>query len=250
MSRFVLLAPTPPGPAFTNVTADSERWNQLLKEAGRVRGRAYLADGAISAGDLDEDGAFLIPLDRHSWHILVQDDDGRTLGTSRNTLLPLRDSQRRGRLPHIGKSFERAALPLSYRVSAEQYLAKAQLRFGSSHPLWGVTGGWASTLEGAKSGPLVALALRAHFRLTGCACGLAIASERHNAVGQLMRTGCRLIHPRTHPGMFFDPGYGCHVGLVGGFAYAEPPSLRRIVDRIERQLRDSEVVTLGESAST
>src|SRR5262245_32029367 len=72
-TRFVVLPPSNKLAApsnFQNVHIDPRRYNQLLAEMQRFRGRIYSADGAISAGELTSDGRHCLAVDEEAWNIL------------------------------------------------------------------------------------------------------------------------------------------------------------------------------------
>ena len=83
--RFILLAPRDsvlPG-AFHSAYRDTEEHRSYLEEAQRLRGRLYLADGAIEAWQLTSSGRHLHPADPPSFHLLSLDEVGRVAACTR-----------------------------------------------------------------------------------------------------------------------------------------------------------------------
>lgn len=237
-----MLAPALPWPTFKNVVQDKERWQQLLNEACRLRGRIYLADGAIESTDLDPNGALVLPLDHRSWHLLAVRADGAVKAALRLTMAPLSDRERAGRLVHVEESLGRTGMPLAYRLAAEKFLSEAELTWGKQRPDWFTTSGWAADPSAGASGVMLALATWAWTRLSSCACSLAVATERHGAIRQLVKCGASPLFPKDQPPLYFDAAYGCHVGLVGGRVYREADSFSPKVERLAATLSESEVV--------
>src|SRR5579863_6792293 len=82
---FILLAPSNetishyPG----GVTVSRDLHSHLLAESQRLRGRIYLADGAVTVGELDKRERHIQPLDLRSWHLLTLGSLGRVIGCTR-----------------------------------------------------------------------------------------------------------------------------------------------------------------------
>jgi len=214
-----------------------------LADACRVRAKAYAADGAIRPEHVDEDGCFRLPIDEDSWHLLSLDENDNVSATLRITPLPLDSAKRRGRLPHVGESLRRANPNLSHRLAAERWLASLGLAFGPDRQNFVVVGGWAVLPGVPVSGAATALGAWALCRLLDSAGALCVASERHDAHGQLVRTGAVPIRNRTGESLYFDSAYGCKVGLLGFWVYRERNALKRKVDRMETQIRSCQVIT-------
>ena len=78
-TRFVVLPPARdfiPG-IFRQVEVDGRRHEELFAGMQRFRGSVYHSDGAIEAHELTPDGRHNLSVDRHSWHVLSLDSDGR-----------------------------------------------------------------------------------------------------------------------------------------------------------------------------
>ena len=79
-TSFVLLTPKSFAGAMRRVDRDPDRHQHLLRQAQRLRGSVYLADGAIQAGQLTNDGRHIQPADSQSWHLLTLDYRGAVVG--------------------------------------------------------------------------------------------------------------------------------------------------------------------------
>ena len=80
-NRFAILRPARlamPG-GFRNVDADTSRYRHLLAQMQRLRGRVYVADGAIGPTDLTADGRHKLDVDEESWHVLSLDGSGEVI---------------------------------------------------------------------------------------------------------------------------------------------------------------------------
>src|SRR5437016_1619475 len=82
--KFVLLAPPESAVPtfFKRARTDPNRYDSLLTEMQRLRGRLYLQDGAIEPGELNN-GRHQLDIDQGSWHLLVMDKEGRVSGCMR-----------------------------------------------------------------------------------------------------------------------------------------------------------------------
>jgi hypothetical protein len=194
---------------FRNIEIDSRRYDRMLAEMQRLRGRVYLRDGAIQADELTPDGRHKLAIDERSWHILLLDDGSRVSGCLR--YLEERKSSRFDELwiyqsalshsPVWGKKFRRAV---------EMEMARAwQKRIG-----FGVVGGWAIAEERRRTiDPLrMVLTTCGLFRLLGGCAGLATATVRHGSASILRRIG---LTPLTVDGLelppYYDPRYRCQM---------------------------------------
>jgi len=242
--NLIVLAPPGKTPEFGTVSTDLSRRNHFLAEACRVRARAYLKDGAILPEHVDGQGGFRLPIDENSWHLLALDDDENAVATLRLMSMPVDCGKRRGNLPHVGESLRRANPDWGHRFAAERFVAQLGLAFGQTREEFGIVGGWAvdPACENYRPGASMALGAWAICRLIKMSGALGIASERHDAHGQLMRTGAVPIKTSTGESLYYDSAYGCRVGLLGFWVYRESHALRRKVDRFEEKLRGCEVL--------
>ena len=83
--ELVLLAPAGSviPESLTRCYVDRNRHVRLLDEAQRVRGSIYLADGAVQASQLTDDGKHVQRTDYDSWHLLAVNGNGEVQGCAR-----------------------------------------------------------------------------------------------------------------------------------------------------------------------
>jgi len=86
---FVVLAPPQTGPVpFSHMVGDPWRHERLLRESQKLRGRIYLADGAITEDALADDGRYIQSADDLSWHLLTVTPDDRVTACIRYSSHP------------------------------------------------------------------------------------------------------------------------------------------------------------------
>ncbi len=243
--KLILIAPRGEMPSFGSIVVDPNRWNTLRKKASRLRANEYLKDEAIRDEDIDSDGCFTLPIDDSSWHLLILNDEDEAMATMRLTDQPLDPGKRKGWIPHIHDSFKRVSkqsvLP---HLVLERSLAVMDLKTGIDRNKFMIVGGWAanSELGSGQAGAEIALTVWAFIRFTNAAGALCMATERHDAFNQLSRIGCRPLKTVGPDTLYFDPSYGCRVGILCGTVYEEFLPYQRIVNRLERRIGRSEVV--------
>jgi len=192
---------------------DGTRHGRLLADAQRLRGRVYLADGAIRVSDLTGDGRHLQPTDDLSYHILTLDEKDNVLGCLRY-------------LPHA-YDVSMSDLALSHsaiaRSSAWGAVVEEAIRTQvHSARRQGFTyielGGWAMSeeLRGGVDAVRMLLSVYALARSTGGALGITTATTRHHSSSILRRMGGKSL---TVGGQvvppYFDPQFGCEMELLG-----------------------------------
>src|ERR1700722_3335915 len=62
---------------FRGIEFDSQRNTRLLAAMQRLRGKAYVEDGAVRAEDLTPDGRHQLDTDTNCWHVLSVDAEDR-----------------------------------------------------------------------------------------------------------------------------------------------------------------------------
>lgn len=243
--RLKFLAPPGSEPGFGTSKLDASRWQTLFTRACKVRGEAYIADGAISSDELDSNGSFQLPIDKNSWHVILVDDDDEVSATLRMTMLPLDAQKRKGSLPHVGASLRRGASDhCKSMLVAERFLSGLELAYGTERTNFMIVGGWATDPQKApaNAGAELALSVWAVARHMEAAGALCVASERHDAHGQLIRTGAVPIRAVGSQSLYFDAAYGCRVGLLGFRVFQERKTLKRVVDHLADRIMESEVI--------
>ncbi len=139
--RIVLLAPSDSDVlAFRDVGVDPYRHHELLAEAQRLRGKAYLDMGALDRSQLSEDGRLVHAVDDQSWHLMTLDEAGHVIACLRYLVHP-------SSVPFSTLTIAHCALAQSatwgkkVRVAVEAELRRARA-LGCSYV---EMGGWAIT---------------------------------------------------------------------------------------------------------
>jgi hypothetical protein len=139
--QIVLLAPSDSNVlVFRDVGVDPYRHDELLAEAQRLRGKAYLDMGALDPSQLSEDGRLVHAVDDQSWHLMTLDEAGHVIACLRYLVHP-------SSVPYSTLTIAHCALARSatwgktLRVAVEAELRRARAR-GCSYV---EMGGWAIT---------------------------------------------------------------------------------------------------------
>src|SRR5579872_5624370 len=84
-NQFLLLQPSRHSVPkhFKVLDVCNRRYDDLLAEMQRFRGRVYASDGAVRASELTADGRHRLAVDDRSWHILSLNDQGQVCGCLR-----------------------------------------------------------------------------------------------------------------------------------------------------------------------
>lgn len=213
-SQFAILPPSKtalPG-GFRNVETDPKRYERLLASMQRVRGDAYVKDGAIRADELSADGRHSLPVDEHSWHVLSLDRAGQVTSCLRF----LDESHASGfeslwirqaaltQCPEQGSRFRNA-------VEREMVRAR-QMRMG-----FGEVGGWAVAETHRRTLEPVGILLATYglLELLGGCIGVATATFRHASSTILRKIGLSsLAAEGVELAPYFDPSYGCQMEVL------------------------------------
>jgi hypothetical protein len=198
--------------AFRNIEADHLRYDQLLAQMQRLRGRVYEADGAILASELTRDGRHACDADERSWHVLSLEPDGGVVACLRY----LEESH----VPSFGGlRIRQAALArcplegLRFRRAVESEMERAR----QTGIAFGEVGGWAVHEDRRRTSESlsVILATYALLELLGSCAGVATATLRHSSAGILQRIGLtRLQWDGADLQPYYDPQYGCLMRIL------------------------------------
>ena len=199
-------------PSFCESVPRLDEYEKLLSSIQQLRGKVYVAEGALEPSMLDFNGRHIDPFDRRSWHVLMRTPDGQVGGALRVTIhragcgvsdlaassCPLFvDPEWKWRSNRILLTFLRRACDAGLHVAE--------------------TGGWAleEGLRGGRKGALLALSGWAITRLAGGAKGLGIVTTRCGASrltkylgGSELRDELGCVPP------YFDWRYGCQMEVL------------------------------------
>jgi hypothetical protein len=245
--RLVLLAPPgAPVPPTLRAFNDPVGHQQLLHGLQQLRGRVYLADGALTRDQLLSDGRHRTPEDEYSWHLLTVGADGRP-----NACAWYRRHHGAIGLEHL--RLRRCPLAADtqwqdgFKKAVEAEIARA--RRERLH--YAELGGWAVSPANRRSPDVVVLALAvfALSRLLGGALGITTATVRHRSSTILRRLGGvpLQVNGAAAP-LYHDPTYQGDMELLSfdsrrpDARYAE--AINRVFDRM------AQISVLANSAST
>jgi hypothetical protein len=240
--RLALLAPSPmsAGEFFTQVHVDTGRYESLLADLQRVRGRVYLEDGAIERRQLNT-GKHQLETDEGSWHILILDERDRVSGCMRCLEHP-RDSA----FSHL--SVADAALArcsqwgARFRAAVEGEMALSR-RLDRS---FAEVGGWAllESIRGTAEALRLVLSSYALAETLGGWVVISTATRRNGSAAILRRIGGRsLEHESLELPPYHDPQYRCEMEVLRFYSWDSNPRFRRWIEELKVQFRDIPVFT-------
>jgi hypothetical protein len=239
--RLMLLAPSAARiPAsFHRGRVDYSRYQNLLHEMQRLRGRVYLQDGAIKESSLT-DGRHQSHLDASSWHLLVLNAQNRICGCAR--------FHEHSRMPVLSElNAAHCALARNPEWSSALVSAlQAELAFSISLDLPVVElGGWAvgEEIRGTAEALRIALGTYAFWQMSGNAVCISTATRRHCASSILRRIGghalaCGGIDLPT----YYDPQYDCEMEVLKFYSWAPNPRYTPWVDQLKDELSQISIV--------
>jgi len=225
---------------------DNRSYKALLAEMQRLRGDAYLSDGAIQQGDLTPDGRHVLAIDEQSWHVLALNPLGQVCGCVRyleeKTPTSFEDlwihESALARCPTWGERFRRAV---------EQEMTRARRK----RVAFAEVGGWAVAQDrrGTPDSLRMILAVWGLAQMIGGGAGVATATVRHHSAFMLRRIGLRSM---TENGVelpaYYDPYYGCEMQALCFDSDLPNPKYRRWIEELRRDLETAQTVA-GEGAS-
>jgi|SRR5579864_697570 len=234
--RLFLLAPGTGGipPSFAKVRPDEGRHEHLLAKAQRLRGEAYLADGAIQPWQLTSDGRFRTANDEESWHLLSLNDAGDVCGCARylahdNTV------------PFTQLGVSKVALTqdepwerkLRWAVEADLLLARKR------NYTYVEVGGWAlhRELRGSSEAIRIALGAYALARNLGGCIGVTTATTRHSSSSILRRIGGQSLTAGGSELLpYHDPNYRCEMNVLRFDSNLPNPRYEAWIEQIRNQI--------------
>ncbi len=241
--RLILLAPSAASveDGFRNVTFDSQRREELIRETQRLRGEVYLEDGAVKRDELSIEGLHQTPEDERSWHLLMLGPDHRITAciwyldhANATSLQNLR--VRNCPLAKMDRWRD------SLRVAVESEIARAR-----RHSLRYIeVGGWAVSKQCRcrPEGLLLALAGYSLGRLLGGALFITTATVRHSSSTILRRFGgTQLEVDGTAVPSYFDPKYNCEMELLRFDSRSPAAKYIRLIELLREKLTSVAVVT-------
>jgi hypothetical protein len=224
------------------VQVDSKRYESLLADLQRLRGRLYLQDGAIEPRHLTGE-RHQLETDKGSWHILVLDEEDRVSGCMRCREYP-NDSE----FSQLGISNSALARcdqwgeKLQGAVEAELALSRRLERS------YAEVGGWAllENMRGTIEALRLVLAAFALGEALGGFVVISTATRRHGSASMLKRIGGRpLEYQSSEVPSYLDPNYKCEMEVLRFYSWAPHPRFRGWMNEIKMQLQTAPVFASG-----
>lgn len=246
--RFCVLAPFGEAPLRTTARqrlspkAQNEATGEylsLLASMQRLRGALYVADGAVSATALDDDGALRLPDDEQCWHLLLIDSDSAVIGCVRYRLHSAAVSFADLRVRHSDAA-RHPVLGSKVRRAVEQELIHARQQGLSFVEI----GGWALEPKWRHTQAALRLLVASYAlgEIWGGCVGIATATVRHRSAAMLRRMGGSNLHLDGEDlPPYKDEQYGCLMELL---RFNRTPNARFVplVADVVGQLRASKMV--------
>jgi hypothetical protein len=225
---------------FANVVADTVGHQARLREAQRLRGRIAVQENAIPASELLPDGRHVQSADRHSWHLLTLDAEGRVAACMRY------------HAHSIDATFEDLSICHSTLAESEDW--GSQLRSAVETDLrharrrgWSYVelGGW--VISEAMRCTTEALRMIANAyafaQLCGGAMGITTASTRRCSAAILKRIGGQRLRARgVELPAFYDTHYRCHMEILRFDSSRPNPRYRPWMEACRTRLQGIRVI--------
>jgi hypothetical protein len=230
---------------FRRVEADSQRNSRLLADMQRLRGKAYMEDGAVRAEDLTPDGRHQLSTDVNCWHVLSVDSEDRVTACLRYL--------DEGAIACFGDLWvSHAALAHCPRAGWKLRLAveRGRARARALHMSFGSVGGWAVAKEQRRTLEPVAIILATYglLELLGGCVGMATATFRHHSAAILRKIG---LSPLDWGGdelpPYFDPQYGCEMEMLQFDSRFPNPKYQEVVKEFSAALSFAPVICREET---
>lgn len=212
--RVQLLAPTTHSWFLGNtpIAMRGDLYRAYLSSMQKLRGTAYLSDGAIRICDLDEDGRHVLSDDPSCWHLLLLDRHSNVIACTRYLVHSTDTCFDRLRLAHAAIAHHPSWGP-KLKASIEVDLARARAR----NIRYVEIGGWAIDSQYRKTTAALDTLLGSYAwgeMMGGCIC-LCTATHRNHSASILRRIGGTSIrHLKEEIPSYFDPQYGCMMDIL------------------------------------
>lgn len=205
-----------------------------VSEVQRFRGRIYIADGAIPASALDEEGRHYQEFDFENYHLCLMDPEQRIRGCFRLRLHDPATEIRDLRLHNVIERMPSGLAALCHGALTSLFVLsrREQIRIGE-------VGGWAVDQEfrHRRAMTLLPFAAWSLYQILGNAIVLASATNRHHSSAILKRIGgFALMHGDEQLPRFMDEFHGCEMELLGFDSRRPHPKYEKIVAELKRFL--------------
>ena len=212
----------------------------MLARLQRLRGCAYLEDGAICQEDLTPDGRHISPIDEQAWHVLSVESGGVVRGCARylahdpSVAFPklLVSNSALAKADEWGPRL-REAVEIDMAAARDEGLAYAEV------------GGWAidKSLRCSTEAARIALSTYALARRLGGCVGITTATVRHHSAAALQKIGGDLLAWNGSPlPYYFDPQYRCEMAILRFRSDRPTPRFEPWIRCLEIQMRTVPII--------
>lgn len=241
--RFRVLAPAAADVPrhFRKTLINHHLHESLVREAQLVRGLALSECGNVGAS-LSVDGRLVQAADADSWHVLLQNGEGRTLGCARYR--PMEHSAEQLGAHHSAIARSRQYGPM-LRSALDRLISSARNR----NKCYGEAGGWALRREIRGSTAAVSIALMTFALAEHLGAGLAIttATRMHHSSSILCRIGASRLAELP---AYYEPKYASVIEILHFDLPNTNPRYAAKLNKLRAQILNTTVVcSRGGSAS-
>jgi hypothetical protein len=248
--RLVFLAPRNADvpEVFHQVLGATRVHARLLQDVQQLRGRVYLEDGAVDAGELCPKGLHKTQEDHLSWHIASLNAVGEVVACAWYRLYDPDVSFHDLRV----EQSPIAGSPM-WRDRLWHAIETDLMRARSEGLGYAELGGWAIDKANRGSSEILLLACAAYSlsRVLGGALGVATATVRHSSSKILRRLGGAPVKVGGDPAEvppYFDPKYGCTMELLRFDSRTPHPDLNFGISLMRQKLGVIPVLLDGDPA--
>ena len=237
--KFLLLAPTTAARSHTRPKSAPQTCRDLIRQLQALRGSVYVKESFLRPEDLRH-GRHRSSVDEASWHLLLQDSDGRVCGCIRYR--------------ECGNNVDFSQLLLANSPLAHsnewgyrlETAVEEELNIARMFKLPYVeVGGWALAehVRGTSDAVRMALATYGLSQLLGGAVGISTA--RQNGSGPVLRKiGGRLLEHQGQPfPPYHDPSYRCMIEILRFYSWAPSRRFESWIEEIKAELCEADVLT-------
>jgi hypothetical protein len=216
-----------------NARVESRLHQDLIFDTQSLRGMA-LRECGPTGGQLLPDGRHFQQADAESWHILLQNGQGRTLGCARYRPL-------RGGADQLGASHSAIAGSRLYgpvlKSAIERLIAGARRQ----NKQYGEAGGWVMRREirGTSAAVNIALMTFALGEMLNCGLGLTTATRSHHSASILCRIGARRLPELP---AYYEPKYGSIIEVLHFDLPNSNPRYAAKLDRLRSEILRTPII--------
>jgi hypothetical protein len=237
--QFKILAPSLDKVSTSRLrgTVDSDVHSNLLSQVQLLRGNALRESGPVT--QLLPDGRHCQAIDPQSWHILLQNEEGRVVGCSRYRLVQGGFEQLSACQSSLAHS--RRFGPILRRTLERQltWVRRMNLHYGEA-------GAWVLQPEVRRSTAAVNIALMTFALAERLGSGVAIttATIRHHSSLMLRRLGGEALAELP---AYYEPKFGCVMEILKFDLASLHSQFKERMARFGKQLEEAEIVCAASS---